>query len=83
MVDVRTKGGKRVDQTWNKWERLSSHAARRSFATKFFLQGIPAGVLMQITGHSTEKQFMQYINVDPKANAVRFADLVQGIGEGQ
>ena len=78
IVDVRTKGGKRVDQTWNKWERLSSHAARRSFATNFFLQGIPAGVLMQITGHSTEKQFMQYINVDPKANAVRFADLVQG-----
>jgi hypothetical protein len=32
---------------------------------------------MQVTGHSTEKQFMQYINVDPKANAVRFADLVK------
>ena len=80
MIDdnVRTKGGKRKDQTFNKWEKLSSHAARRSFATNFFLQGIPAGILMQITGHSTEKQFMQYINVNPKENATRFADLVQG-----
>jgi hypothetical protein len=38
---------------------------------------------MQITGHSTEKQFMQYINVDPKANAARFAELAKGLMEGQ
>jgi integrase len=83
VVDVRTKGGKRVDTSYKTWERLSSHAARRSFATNFFLSGIPAAILMQITGHSTEKQFMQYINVDPKANAARFAELAKGLMEGQ
>jgi len=79
IVDVRTKGGKRVDQTFKKWEKLSSHAARRSFATNFFLKGVPAAVLMQITGHSTERQFMQYINVNQKTNASRFAELATDI----
>ena len=79
VTDVRTKGGKRVDKTYSKWEKLSSHTARRSFATNFFLSGIPAAVLMQITGHSTERQFMQYINVNPQANAKKFAELAKGL----
>jgi hypothetical protein len=60
-------------------EQSPDQIARRSFATNFFLNGIPAAILMQITGHSTEKQFMQYINVDPKANAARFAELAKGL----
>lgn len=44
-----------------KWEILSSHVGRRSFATNFYGK-IPTPLLMEATGHSTEKMFLRYIN---------------------
>ena len=43
------------------WECISSHTARRSFATNLYLEGFPVIDLMKITGHTTEKAFMKYI----------------------
>jgi integrase len=43
------------------WECVSSHTARRSFATNLYLEGFPVIDLMKITGHRTEKAFMKYI----------------------
>ncbi|WP_343643998.1 hypothetical protein [Chryseobacterium sp.] len=40
---------------------MSSHIGRRSFATNFYGK-IPTPLLMEATGHSTEKMFLQYIN---------------------
>src|ERR1035437_1138490 len=45
------------------WECISSHTARRSFATNYHLQGFPVIDLMKITGHRTDKAFMRYIKV--------------------
>lgn len=45
------------------WQCVSSHAARRSFATNYYLQGFPVIDLMKITGHKTEKAFMKYIRI--------------------
>jgi integrase len=44
-----------------KWEVLSSHIGRRSFATNFYGK-IPTPLLMDATGHSTEQMFLRYIN---------------------
>lgn len=44
-----------------KWEFLSSHIGRRSFATNFYGK-IPTPLLMETTGHSTEQMFLRYIN---------------------
>lgn len=44
-----------------KWEFLTSHIGRRSFATNFYGK-IPTPLLMEATGHSTEQMFLQYIN---------------------
>ena len=44
-----------------KWEFLSSHIGRRSFATNFYGK-IPTPLLMEATGHSTEQMFLRYIN---------------------
>ena len=44
-----------------KWEFLSSHIGRRSFATNFYGK-IPTPLLMEATGHSTEQMFLKYIN---------------------
>jgi integrase len=75
MIVSNTAGGKRSEQVLEKWEKLTTHVARRSFATNFYRAGIPAVVLMKITGHATEQQFMQYISIDGKMNALHFADL--------
>lgn len=78
MIVTNTAGGKRSEQVLEKWERLTTHVARRSFATNFYRDGVPAVVLMKITGHTTERQFMQYVAIDGKANALHFADLRKG-----
>jgi integrase len=64
-----TKGGVRVSKQYSKWELVSSHTARRSFATNLYKQGFPSISIMQITGHKTEKAFMKYIKVTPDEHA--------------
>lgn len=64
-----TKGGVRTIQRFEKWELVSSHTARRSFATNLFISGFPTLSIMQITGHKTEKAFMKYIKVTPEQHA--------------
>jgi integrase len=68
-----SKGGKLNIRTREKWEVVTAHAFRRSFATNFYLLGFPESSLMKITGHSTGKQFHQYINVGDQLNAENFA----------
>lgn len=76
MIVSNTAGGKRNEQVLEKWEKLTTHVARRSFATNFYRDTrTPAAVLMKITGHATERQFMQYIAIDGKMNALHFAEL--------
>ncbi len=48
---------------WPLHQCISSHTARRSFATNLYLQSYPIPEIMKITGHKTEKAFMKYIRV--------------------
>lgn len=54
-----------------KWELVTSHTARRSFATNAFIAGVPAISIMQITGHKTESAFMKYIKISAEENALK------------
>jgi integrase len=58
-----TKAGKIVKTSKPIHEFVSTHAARRSFATNMFLKGVPAIVIMGITGHKSEKEFLNYITI--------------------
>jgi integrase len=64
-----TKGGQNIARTLQKWERLTTHTARRSFATNYYQDGIPTITIMAITGHKTEKAFMKYILATPSEHA--------------
>jgi integrase len=64
-----TKGGMKVTENYQKWELLSTHTARRSFATNEYLAGTPSITIMAITGHKTEKAFLRYIKLTPKEHA--------------
>ena len=52
-----------------KWEMVSSHTGRRTGATNMFLAGIPTLSIMRITGHKSEKVFLNYIKVTNLENA--------------
>ena len=64
-----TKGGKKDTQFLAKWELISSHTARRSFATNLYNEGENAVTLMKITGHKTERSFLKYIKMDKEQAA--------------
>ena len=53
------------------WQCVSSHTARRSFATNLYLEGFPSIDLMRITGHRTEKSFLKYIRITKLDTAKR------------
>ncbi len=59
------------------WESVSSHTARRSFATNLYLEGFPTIDLMKITGHKTEKAFLKYIRVSKLDTAKRLNDHIK------
>lgn len=65
----RTKGGKKVESTPKKFEVITTHTARRSFATNLYKSGMPSLSIMKITGHRSEKNFLRYINMTPRENA--------------
>lgn len=76
FLRIYSKGGRTQSEVIEKWKRVSSHVARRSFASNFFEEGYTAAMLMQITGHSTERQFFQYIDIDRHKVAKDFARQV-------
>lgn len=43
---------------------LSTKIGRKTFATLKLYQGVPTRIIMQATGHQTEKSFNRYIGVD-------------------
>jgi len=59
------------------WDCISSHTARRSFATNYFLEGFPTIDLMKITGHQTEKAFLKYIRVTKLDTAKRLSEHIK------
>ena len=59
----RTEGGKRIESHYQKWELMTTHTARRSFATNAFLAKVPVKLIMDITGHSSPKTFYSYIKI--------------------
>src|SRR5690554_550774 len=58
-----------VTGTFEKWELVTSHIGRRSFATNFYGK-VPTSVLIGITGHSTEKMFLTYIRKNETDTAI-------------
>lgn len=72
---TRTQGGMKTTVNLEKWNLVSTHTARRTFATNAYLQGIPSITIMAITGHKTEKAFLKYIKVTPKEHAKIMAGI--------
>ena len=70
-----TRGGKPETTIKPKWQMISTHTARRSFATNMYKVGIPSITIMAVTGHRTESAFLKYIKVTPQEHAERMRDI--------
>jgi integrase len=70
------KTGRSAKGTYPKWKLISSHTCRRSFASNFYAEeNYPTPILMNITAHSTEKQFLEYIGKKPLDYSLQLARL--------
>jgi site-specific recombinase XerD len=68
-----TVGGVRKTMANRKCELVTTHTARRSFATNMYKMGCPTRSIMAITGHKTETSFRAYIRLDSDEHA----DIIQ------
>ena len=58
---------------FKKWELITSHIGRRSFATNFY-GTIPTTYLINVTGHSTEAMFLNYLGKSNKDLAMEITN---------
>ncbi len=59
--------------TFEKWELVTSHIGRRSFASNNYGK-IPTSFLIYVTGHSTEAMFLNYIGKSNKDIAMELTN---------
>ena len=64
-------GNKVFNKTLKKYERISTHTARRSFITNMINAGVPNKVIMGITGHKSIVTFQNYYKPNEN-NTIRF-----------
>ena len=79
IIEVTEKGKgnkhkRKINGNYPKWQLISSHVCRRSFASNLY--GIlPTPLIMQITAHSTEKMLLNYIGKQGLDYAQQIADF--------
>ncbi len=60
---IRYKGATKQSTIYRKYEVISAHTGRKTFATLSLEKGIPAETVMKITGHADYKSFQRYVKV--------------------
>ena len=79
VVEIKTPGKtskfhRKVPGTYPKYELVSTHVCRRSFATNLYGK-LDTMTIMKITGHKTEKQFLDYIKITPREYAEKLKEF--------
>lgn len=75
---VRYRGGRRESETLAKWQRLTCHTGRRTFATLALEQGLRPELVMKITGHKSWASFKRYINITADVVSKEFHRVYDG-----
>lgn len=69
----KTLGGKKDLTTYDKYDLITNHTARRSFCTNAYLANMPVFDIMAISGHTNEKTFYSYIKITPMEQIEKLA----------
>lgn len=76
IIEISEKQFRKKDNFYEKWELVTSHIGRRSFATNYY-GDVPLSHLKTITGHHTERNFMAYLgkgNEEKAIDALKYFD---------
>ena len=76
LMDKESK--RKIRGKYPKCKLIASHSFRRSYATNNYID-IPTPVIMEVTGHSKESTFLEYVNkpVDKTRNANLMLELME------
>ena len=65
----------KLDDGSYKYENISCHSARRTFATNGHINNVPIRDLMQVTGHKKESTFMNYVQIKREVKMNRILEV--------
>lgn len=68
------KGGRKEQTSYEKWELIHTHTARRTGATLMYQKGMSPIELMAITGHSSIQMLLKYIKISKEEMAIQISD---------
>ena len=71
------RNGKAVKTYHKKYELITTHTARRSFATNAYHLGADLLSIMNCTGHKTPEMLLKYINVSAEEHSKKLASVFQ------
>tara|TARA_B110000285_G_scaffold211861_1_gene254925 strand:+ start:539 stop:1792 length:1254 start_codon:yes stop_codon:yes gene_type:complete len=71
----REVAGKKVIESYFRYQEVSSHTCRRTFCTLKFLKGMPAQAIMKFSGHRTERNFLKYLKLDAELTARKYGEF--------
>ncbi len=71
---IELEGKETIDEI-ERYKVLTTHTARRTFATLEYIKETPTKTIMAITGHKTERSFMKYICTTQKDEAKRLMKI--------
>lgn len=74
-----TKGGIKIILQRPKYKCITTHTARRSFASNLILKGKNIFDIMQATGHQSEKDFRNYVKIEPRDKVKRILKLYENV----
>ena len=67
LTDIYYIGGKKIEETKEKWQMVGTHCGRRTFICNALMLGIAPNVVMKWTGHSDYKSMQPYIDIADEA----------------
>lgn len=74
IIIRKIKGGKEIIEKKKKYEMISNHTARRSFCSNAYHSGMNRMDIMAISGHTSEKVFLDYIRLTEDEKALKIAE---------
>lgn len=67
------KFGMTVPKSAKKWQKVSCHTARRTACTNMYKAGISLKDIRAISGHSSDKQLLDYIKITKEETAIKLS----------
>jgi integrase len=81
-IPLSHKYGKEIkEKVYKKYELVSSHVCRRSFATNMYLRGVDPEIIMTNTGHTSLKTLFSYIKVTKREKAFKLYEYFRAGNE--